>query len=106
MSGPREGASQQRTQRSESGDTRNRPAERCIRILCVDDHTLFREGISALVRREPDMKVVASVRTGQEAIDYYRRSRPDVVLMDLQLPGMSGFEAIREIRRDDPEARI
>jgi DNA-binding NarL/FixJ family response regulator len=77
-----------------------------IRILCVDDHTIVREGISALLRDEPDMEVVASVANGRDAIDAYRRSRPDVVLMDLQLPGMSGFEAIRQIRREDANARI
>jgi DNA-binding NarL/FixJ family response regulator len=81
-------------------------AEPRIRILCVDDHTLVRQGISALLRGEPDMEVVASVANAREAIDQYQRCRPDVVLMDLQLPGMSGFEAIREIRRKDADARI
>ncbi len=77
-----------------------------IRILCVDDHGIVRDGIAALLRDEPDMEVVGSVATGSDAIEHYRRSRPDIVLMDLQLPGMSGIDATREIRRLDAHARI
>jgi DNA-binding NarL/FixJ family response regulator len=77
-----------------------------IRILSVDDHALLRKGISALVNAEADMKLVAEAANGQEAIDAYRAHRPDVVLMDLQMPGISGTEAIERIRGEFPEARI
>jgi DNA-binding NarL/FixJ family response regulator len=77
-----------------------------IRILCVDDHPLVREGIARKIDRQPDMKVVGTASTGEQAIELFRQCRPDVVLMDLQLPGMRGIEAIEIIRRDDPAARI
>jgi DNA-binding NarL/FixJ family response regulator len=76
------------------------------RILCVDDHHVVRTGIASMLDREPDMKVVASAASGEEAICLFRQHRPDVTIMDLQLPGMSGLEAISVIRRVDPEARI
>jgi DNA-binding NarL/FixJ family response regulator len=77
-----------------------------IRILSVDDHALLRKGISALVNAESDMKLVAEASNGQEAIEAYRAHRPDVVLMDLQMPGVSGTEAIERIRGEWPDARI
>ena len=77
-----------------------------IRVLCVDDHRIVREGIGLIIDREPDMKVVASAATGEEAVASFARERPDVTLMDLQLPTMSGLDAIRTIRRADSEARI
>jgi two-component system NarL family response regulator len=77
-----------------------------IRILSVDDHQLLLEGLSAIISNEPDMEVISAATDGQEAIEKYLRYRPDVVLMDLQLPGMDGFDAIRGIRRKDPNARI
>jgi DNA-binding NarL/FixJ family response regulator len=78
-----------------------------IRLLCVDDHTLVRQGLSLLIAQEQDMEVVASAATGHEALKQYRLHRPDVTLMDLQLPGgMSGFEVIRCIRDEDDKARI
>jgi DNA-binding NarL/FixJ family response regulator len=76
------------------------------RILCVDDHHVVRAGIASMLDREPDMKVVASAASGEEAICLFRQHRPDVTIMDLQLPGMSGLDAISAIRREDPEARI
>jgi DNA-binding NarL/FixJ family response regulator len=79
---------------------------RPIRILCVDDHPLVRDGIARKIDRESDMEVVGTASTGEEAIELFRRHRPDIVLMDLQLPGMSGTQAIHEIRQIDPEARI
>ena len=77
-----------------------------IRVLCVDDHPLLLEGVARKIERQPDMEVVDTAGTGQEALILYRRHRPDVVLMDLQLPGMGGLQAIEAIRRDDPNAKI
>lgn len=77
-----------------------------IRILTVDDHPLLRKGIAALVNAEPDLKLVAEASTGIEAIDAFRSHRPDVTLMDLQLPGVDGIEAIGRIRSEFPEAKI
>ena len=77
-----------------------------IRILAVDDHPLLRKGIAALVNAEPDMKLVAEASHGEEAIESFRLHRPDVTLMDLQLPGVSGIEAIERILSEFPEARI
>ena len=77
-----------------------------IRVLCVDDHPLLLEGVARKIERQPDMEVVGTAGTGQEALILYRRHRPDVVLMDLQLPGMGGLQAIEAIRRDDPNAKI
>jgi two-component system, NarL family, response regulator len=77
-----------------------------IRILCVDDHPLVREGIARKIDRQPDMKVIGTASTGAEAIELFQRHRPDVVLMDLQLPGMRGIQAIEAIRREDSEAKI
>jgi DNA-binding NarL/FixJ family response regulator len=77
-----------------------------IRILTVDDHPLLRKGIAALVNAEPDLKLVAEASNGKEAIDAFRSHRPDVTLMDLQMPGVDGLEAIETIRREFPQARI
>jgi DNA-binding NarL/FixJ family response regulator len=78
----------------------------CIRVLCVDDHPLVREGISRKIERQQDMKVVGTASTGEDAVLLFKRHKPDVVLMDLQLPGLSGIEAIKAIRSADSEARI
>ena len=77
-----------------------------IRVLTVDDHPLLREGIAALVNGENDMQLVAEATNGQEAIEQYRLHRPDVTLMDLQMPTLSGIEAIVGIRTEYPNARI
>jgi DNA-binding NarL/FixJ family response regulator len=77
-----------------------------IRILTVDDHPLLRKGIAALVNTEPDMKLVAEASDGQEAIEKFRLHRPDVTLMDLQMPGLNGVEAISRIQSEFPNARI
>jgi len=81
-------------------------AHNLIRILTVDDHPLLRKGIVALVNAEPDMKLVAEASNGKEAIDVFRTQRPDVTLMDLQMPGVDGLDAIQAIRDEFPEARI
>ncbi len=77
-----------------------------IRILSVDDHPLLREGIAALVNAEPDMKLIAEACNGEEAIDKYRSYRPEITLMDLQMPDMNGVEAIARIREEFADARI
>jgi two-component system NarL family response regulator len=77
-----------------------------IRVLCVDDHRIVREGIALIIERQPDMEVVGSAATGEESVELFRRRRPDVTLMDLQLGQMSGVQAIRAIRQEDPQARI
>jgi two-component system NarL family response regulator len=82
-----------------------RPGGR-IRLLCVDDHRVMLDGLALLIGRQPQMEVVASATSGEQAVDLFRRHRPDVTLMDLQLPTMSGLEAIGEIRRLQPDARI
>ena len=82
------------------------PGPRQIRVLTVDDHPLLRKGVVALVNAEPDMRVVAEASTGLEAIEQFRQHRPDVTLMDLQMPGMAGIESIIGIRKEFPNARI
>jgi len=77
-----------------------------IRVLSVDDHALLREGIAALVNAEADMKLVAEASNGREAIEQFRSHRPDVTLMDLQMPGFNGIEAIIDIHKEFPNARI
>ena len=67
-------------------------------MLCVDDHRLMRAGISRFVDLQPDMMVIAEASDGEEAVEQYHRHRPDVTLMDLQLPAMNGLAAIRAIR--------
>lgn len=77
-----------------------------IRVLCVDDHWIVRQGITALISDEPDMEMVAAAASGEEAMELFRTRKPDVILMDLQLPGQSGLETIRAIKRESPDARI
>jgi len=77
-----------------------------IRVMLVDDHPAFLKGMVALIESEPDFSVVAETGDGREAVEIYRRTKPDVVLMDLRLPGMGGVEAIMAIRKESPDARI
>jgi DNA-binding NarL/FixJ family response regulator len=81
-------------------------APKLIRILTVDDHPLLRKGIAALVNAEPDMKLVAEASNGQEATESFRVHRPDVTLMDIQMPSVNGIEAISRIQSEFPDARI
>lgn len=81
------------------------PAAR-IRVLIADDHVTVREGLTAIVGRQPDMVVVAEAATGRDAADLWRQHRPDVVLLDLRMPVLDGVDAMIEIRRQDPAARI
>jgi DNA-binding NarL/FixJ family response regulator len=77
-----------------------------IRILAVDDHQLILQGIAGLIGDEPGMTLVAEAANGREALDEFRRHRPDVTLMDLQMPEMNGIDAMTAIRTEFPEARI
>src|SRR5262249_54510455 len=77
-----------------------------IRVLSVDDHPLLREGIAAIIENEADMTLVSQASNGAEAIRKYREFRPDVTLMDLRLPDVSGIDAMLAIRAESPEARI
>jgi two-component system NarL family response regulator len=77
-----------------------------VRLLCVDDHRIVREGIALILSREPDITVVAAAATAQEAVAEFKRHLPDITLMDLRLGETSGIDAIREIRREYPAARI
>jgi DNA-binding NarL/FixJ family response regulator len=77
-----------------------------IRILAVDDHPMLREGIAALVASQSDMNLVGEASTGREALEQFRKHRPDLTLMDLQMPDMDGIEAMIAICSEFPEARI
>src|SRR5690242_13203140 len=77
-----------------------------IRILLTDDHTLFRQGIRTLLAAEHDMEVIGEAANAAEAVNVARQARPDLVLMDIGMTGMSSFEATRQIRKDRPETRV
>jgi DNA-binding NarL/FixJ family response regulator len=77
-----------------------------IRVLSVDDHPLLREGIAALLAIQTDMQLVGEASNGREALELYRKHRPDITLMDLQMPGMNGIDAMSSIRGEFPDARI
>jgi DNA-binding NarL/FixJ family response regulator len=79
---------------------------RQIKILTVDDHPILREGIASIIEGEKDMVVVGEASNGREAIEVFRSKRPDVTLMDLQMPGVNGIDAIATIRQENPQARI
>jgi DNA-binding NarL/FixJ family response regulator len=77
-----------------------------IRILIADDHNVLRDGLAAIIRQEIDLDVVGEVGDGRQAVELWKRQRPDVTLMDLRMPGIDGVNAIYEIRAVDPGARI
>jgi len=82
------------------------PTDPQIRVLVVDDHPMLREGVAAVLALQPDMVLVGEAGNGAEAVARHRELRPDVTLMDLQMPGMTGLEAIEAIRAEVPAARI
>jgi DNA-binding NarL/FixJ family response regulator len=77
-----------------------------IRVLCVDDHRLVLQGIALIIAGQPDFEVVGCAASGEDAVTLFRAHRPDVTLLDLQLPKMSGLDTIRQIRQDAPDARV
>jgi DNA-binding NarL/FixJ family response regulator len=77
-----------------------------IRVLCVDDHPVVRDGIAAIINLQPDMVLAGAAATGDEALERFFELRPDVALVDLQLPDMSGFDLIKKIKDKSPNARI
>jgi len=77
-----------------------------IKVLCVDDHPVVRDGIAAIINLQPDMMLAGTAATGAEALQQFFALRPDVALVDLQLPDMSGFDVIKKIRDKSPNARI
>jgi DNA-binding NarL/FixJ family response regulator len=82
------------------------PNTGAIRILLVDDHPLLRDGVAGLIADQSDMELVGEASTGLEAIEQFRKYRPDITLLDLQMPEMGGIDAIKAIREKSPEARI
>ena len=82
------------------------PSQPPIRVMCVDDHAMLREGIAGVLLGQPDLRLVAEAATGSEAIALFRQHRPDVTLMDIQMPGIGGIEAVSAIRAEFPEARL
>ncbi len=79
--------------------------ERIIRVMCADDHHLIRDGITFALQGEPGLQLVAFAATGAEAVEAYRTHSPDVILMDIQMPGLSGIDALIEIRKESPKAK-
>ena len=77
-----------------------------IRVFSVDDHPLLREGIAAIINNQPDMQMVAQAANGSEAIQLFRQHQPDVTLLDLRLPDMSGIDVLIALRSEFPEARV
>ena len=77
-----------------------------IRVLVADDHAIVRDGIARLIRTQSDMQLIAEASDGREAVEQFRNHRPDVTLMDLQMPNMTGIDAVHAVRSEFPDARI
>jgi DNA-binding NarL/FixJ family response regulator len=89
-----------------SANSNENPTGSPIRLLIVDDHPLIREGIAALLSDKPDLELVAQAASGAEGVEQFRKHKPDITLMDLQMPGLHGIDAIIAIREEHPEAVI
>src|SRR5215468_7201905 len=83
-----------------------RGTDKPIRILIAEDHIIARAGVKAIVNAQPDMIIVAEASNGEQALALYRERRPDVMLMDMRMPGMNGFAALSLLRREFPDARV
>jgi two-component system NarL family response regulator len=79
---------------------------RTIRVMIVDDHPIVRQGFAGMIATEASMQVVAEAENGEQAVELFRKHRPDITLMDLRMPGMTGVQAIAEIRKEFPNSRI
>jgi DNA-binding NarL/FixJ family response regulator len=77
-----------------------------IRVLIAEDHLIARVGVTTIINMQPDMRVIAEAANGAQAVELHRKHRPDITLMDMRMPGMSGLEAVIAIRAEQPEARI
>lgn len=86
-------------------DTQSVSAE-STRVLVVEDHAIIREGVCLLLAKEPDIQVIGSVGTGEDAVNFVRKHKPDLVVMDLGLPGIGGLEATRAIKEENPDVRV
>ena len=89
-----------------SGPELRDPTGRMIRVLVADDHVTVREGLVAMISRQPDMVVVDEAANGKEVVEQWRRHRPDITLLDLRMPVVDGIEALEEIRQQDGSARV
>jgi DNA-binding NarL/FixJ family response regulator len=95
-----------RTKGNAAGNSADRDVSERIRVLIVDDHSLVRRGLAAIINMEEDTEVVGEAADGEEAIRQWREIRPDIILMDLRMPNMDGVAAIRGIRAEDPDSGI
>lgn len=90
----------------DGGNTRDRPAEPIIRVMTVDDHPIYRDGLSSVLTLHPDLELVAEAANGAQAIELFRTHHPDVTLMDLSMPVLGGTDATKAILDEFPDARI